>query len=134
LPRMVERRSGHLVGVSSLGALAPFPCTAGYVGSKAGLTTFLESLRLDLKDAGVHVTCVHPGAVRTPMTAYSKRLPPLAIEADEAADLIVDRLAAAPPTIDFPAVMAAAVRALALLPRPVRDEALGRFPVPDENA
>jgi short-subunit dehydrogenase len=134
LPQMVERRRGHLVGVSSLGALAPFPKAAGYAATKGGLSLFLDSLRLDLAEAGVHVTAVHPGAVRTPMLAYMAKEPPLMIGADEAADLIVGRLAGAPATIDFPRAMIAATRVLALLPRSLRDEALRRFPTPDENA
>lgn len=134
LPRMVERRRGHLVGVSSLAAYAPLPRGAGYCGSKAGLTLFLDSLRLDLRGTGVTVTAIHPGPVKTGMTAYLAKVPPLAIEADDAADRIVDGLRGAPAIIDFPAQMSVTLRALANLPRPLRDEALQRLPGPDENA
>lgn len=133
LPAMVARGRGHLVGISSIGALAPFPTGNIYTATKAGLSIFLESLRLDLKPAGVAVTCVHPGAVKTPMTARLKRTPPMAMECDDAAHLIVDRLATAPATIDFPAPLVATVRALAALPRPLRDVALVRFPTPDDG-
>lgn len=133
LPAMVVRDRGHLVGISSVGALAPFPPGNIYSASKAGLSMFLESVRLDLKSTGVDVTIVHPGVVKTPMTANLKRVPPMAIESDAAADLIIGRLSAAPPTIDFPTPMVATIRALAALPRPLRDSALLRFPTPDDG-
>jgi short-subunit dehydrogenase len=133
LPQMVKRGRGHLVGVSSLGALAPFPTVGAYGASKAGLTVFLQSLRLDLHDTGVSVTCVHPGFVKTEMTAHIKKPMPLALESDEAADLIVEKLRQVPATIDFPLSMATIVRAIAALPAPLRDAALLRFPTPDED-
>jgi short-subunit dehydrogenase len=133
LPRMVERGRGHLVGVSSIGALAPFPMVGTYGATKAGLTMFLQSLRLDLQGTGVHVTCVHPGSVRTEMTAHLTRLMPMALESDEAATLILEKLRQAPAMIDFPLPVAAMVRAIAALPAPLRDAMLLRLPVPDED-
>jgi len=133
LPQMVKRGRGHLVGVSSVGALAPFPMVGAYGASKAGLTLFLQSLRLDLRGTGVGVTCIHPGFVRTEMTAHIKKPMPLALESDEAADLILSKLHRIPAEINFPASMTAAVRGLAALPAPLRDAALLRFPTPDED-
>ncbi len=133
LPRMVERRRGHLVGMSSIAALAPCPTGAPYCGSKAGLTTFLESLRLDLEGTGVGVTCIHPGMVRTPMTAYVKKDAPFALGAAEAAEIIVGRLRDRPALIDFPLPMTFTLRSIAVLPRPLRNAALHRFPIPDET-
>jgi short-subunit dehydrogenase len=133
LPRMVKRGRGHLVGVSSIGALAPFPTVGAYGASKAGLTMFLQSLRLDLRGTGVGVTCVHPGLVKTEMTAHIKKPMPLALESDEAAELILSKLRGVPAEINFPASMTATVRAIAALPGPVRDAALLRFPTPDED-
>lgn len=133
LPQMVKRGRGHLVGVSSIGALAPFPMIGAYGASKVGLTMFLQSLRLDLRGTGVNVTCVHPGFVRTEMTAHVTKTMPLAFESDDAADLIVEKLRRAPAEIDFPLPMTAVVRAVAALPAPLRDAALLRFPIPDED-
>src|SRR5687768_6874352 len=72
LPRMAERRRGHLVGISSLAQYRGLPKNAAYSGSKAFLSVFLEGLRVDLRDLGVGVTDVRPGFVRTPMTAKHK--------------------------------------------------------------
>jgi NAD(P)-dependent dehydrogenase (short-subunit alcohol dehydrogenase family) len=69
LPGMMERRRGHLVGISSLASYRGLPKMLGYCASKAGLNALLEALRVELKPFGITVTTVCPGWVRTPMTA-----------------------------------------------------------------
>jgi short-subunit dehydrogenase len=61
---MAARRSGHLVFVSSLQGKAASPYSALYTATKFGLRGFALSLRLDLADHGVGVSCVSPGFVR----------------------------------------------------------------------
>lgn len=131
LPRMMERRRGHLVGVSSIAALTGLPSGAPYCGSKGGLTTFLDSLRIDLAPSGVHVTAILPGAVKTPMSDKSKTPLPFLMPCEEAVDLIVRRLPSAPAYIEFPPQMSVPLNAIAKLPRPLRDVVLRRFPVPE---
>lgn len=61
LPRMLERRSGTLVFVSSgLGEL-PFPNSSIYCASKHAMNGFAGSLRAEVEPAGVHVLLVMPG-------------------------------------------------------------------------
>jgi short-subunit dehydrogenase len=60
---MVARRSGHLVFVSSLQGKSASPLSAVYTATKFGLRGFALSLRLDLADHGVGVSCVLPGFV-----------------------------------------------------------------------
>ena len=60
---MAERRSGHLVFVSSLQGKAPTPLSSLYTATKFALRGFALSLRLDLTDHGVGVSCVSPGFV-----------------------------------------------------------------------
>jgi short-subunit dehydrogenase len=60
---MAARRSGHLVFVSSLQGKAASPYSALYTATKFGLRGFSLSLRLDLADHGVGVSCVSPGFV-----------------------------------------------------------------------
>src|SRR5262249_22248369 len=60
LPGMIERGDGHLVGISSLAARRGMPGAAGYCATKAGLSTLLEGLRVDLRRRGVPATTVHP--------------------------------------------------------------------------
>ena len=65
LPRMIERRRGHIVVVSSGGGLRGFPNAAVYNGTKAAQRGFAEALRHELHGSGVSVTTVYPGEVAT---------------------------------------------------------------------
>ena len=116
LPRMLERRRGHLVGISSLAGLAPMPVSAVYSATKAGLTMFIDSLRLDLEGTGVTATAVHPGYVRTPLTDANEFPMPFMVEVEDAARLILTRLPAGPAHIDFPLPTATVVRLAGALP------------------
>ena len=61
---MAARHTGHIVFVSSLQGKAASPLSALYTATKFGLRGFSLSLRLDLADHGVGVSCVSPGFVR----------------------------------------------------------------------
>lgn len=67
LPHMLERGSGHIVQISSIAGAIPFPGLAAYSGTKAGITNFTESLRLEIRGTGVDLTVVSPGPVETEM-------------------------------------------------------------------
>lgn len=84
---MLQQGSGHLVGLSSVAAVRGFPQSSAYCASKAALTSYLESIRLDLKSYGIRVTSIHPGYINTPMTEKNHSLP-FVISASTAAELI----------------------------------------------
>lgn len=123
LPRMVERKRGQLVGVSSIAALRGLPKLAAYCGSKAYLSTFLEALRVDLRRTGVGVTDVRPGYVRTPMTAENAAMP-FAITAEDAAQRIWKAIRARRAVLTFPLPMAAGARVLAGMPNALFDRVM----------
>jgi short-subunit dehydrogenase len=89
LPQMLERGRGHLVGVSSLGAYKGLPGESAYCATKAALNTYLEGLRIQLRDRGIRVTTVCPGFVKTPMTEMNKFPMPGLLTAEQAAERIV---------------------------------------------
>jgi len=62
--RMAERRSGHIVLMSSLSGKAAPPRSSVYSATKFGLRGFAMALRQDLRPAGVGVSAVFPGFVR----------------------------------------------------------------------
>lgn len=80
---MEARRSGTMLGISSVAGDRGRRGNPGYHTSKAALTTYLEALRNRLSRYGVTVVTVKPGPVRTPMTEGMKL--PLMIDAPEAA-------------------------------------------------
>lgn len=67
LSHMLERGSGHIVQLSSVAGAIPFPGLAAYAGTKAGITNFTETLRIEIKGTGVDLTVVSPGPTQTEM-------------------------------------------------------------------
>ena len=63
LPQMLDRRSGHLVFISSMSGKIATAGGALYAATKFGLRGFAFSLREDLRDTGVGVTTVFPGLI-----------------------------------------------------------------------
>ncbi len=93
LPVMRERKSGHIINVSTIGLQANTPRFSAYLASKAALDAFSRSIAPEIIDDGVHVTTVYMPLVKTPMIAPTKiydRFPTLSPE--EAATLITDAI------------------------------------------
>jgi short-subunit dehydrogenase len=65
LPKMLERKSGTIVNVSSLGGRLGITTEAAYCGSKFALAGWSESLAIDLDRSGVSVKLILPGAIDT---------------------------------------------------------------------
>jgi short-subunit dehydrogenase len=102
IPIMLAQQRGHLVGVSSLAGKRAVPKSGAYAASKAALSTFLATLRLDLGPAGIAVTDVQPGFVDTPILANKTNPKPFLWEGEKAARVIANRLARAPAVVAFP--------------------------------
>lgn len=126
LPAMLERRRGHIVGVSSLAAFGGLPSTAAYSAAKAALTKFLESLRVDLRGRGVDVTVISPGYVRTPMTAKNLHAMPLMVELDDAVALIHRAIVRRARAYHFPWALASLVWVGQIFPRRLYDWIVSR--------
>jgi 3-oxoacyl-[acyl-carrier protein] reductase len=69
LPRMLSRRRGAIVNVSSLSALRGLPGQAAYAGAKAGIVGLTRSLAREVGKRGVRVNAVLPGFVASELTA-----------------------------------------------------------------
>lgn len=64
---MCRRREGRILLMSSMTAWTPYPTMSLYGSTKAFLRNFGQSLWYELRDCGVSVTTVFPGAVDTPL-------------------------------------------------------------------
>jgi uncharacterized protein len=62
---MVDRGRGKVLFTSSIASQAPGPFQAVYAASKAFVHSFSEAIRNELKDTGVTVTALMPGATET---------------------------------------------------------------------
>lgn len=126
LPEMIERGAGRIAAVSSLAGFRGLPASGSYSASKAALTTLLESMRLELKPMGVSVTVVHPGFVRTPMTAPNRFKMPFLIEADAAARAIRRGVMRGRREVAFPWQTSLAMRLTRWLPDALYDAIMSR--------
>jgi len=67
LPHFKRRRYGKIIQLSGGGATNPLPRLTAYAASKAAVVRFAESLALEVKDEGIDVNAIAPGALNTRM-------------------------------------------------------------------
>lgn len=65
LPRMVERRAGQIVTVSSVAGKVGTKLRSGYNGAKFGVIGFMDSLQAEMAQYGLTVTSILPGFINT---------------------------------------------------------------------
>jgi NAD(P)-dependent dehydrogenase (short-subunit alcohol dehydrogenase family) len=115
IPAMRRRGFGRIVNIGSIGGRIAVPHLAPYSASKFALTGLSDALRAELAPAGIRVTTVSPGLMRTgsPMNASMKgqheaeyawfaiadALPGFSISADRAADQILSACAYGDPEL-----------------------------------
>lgn len=116
IPEMVGRGSGQLVAISSLAAYRGLPKSAAYCASKAAVSAFFESLRLDLEPRGIDVTIIHPGFIKTPLTEGRSMQMPYLMELDDAVAKIVRAIEKRRKRYSFPWQLATIVRAGMIMP------------------
>lgn len=75
-PAMAERRAGSIVGVASAAALVGVYGYAAYGAAKFAVRGLFEALRTELVPHGIHVGCVYPPDVDTPMLAAENLVKP----------------------------------------------------------
>ena len=121
LPDMVARGEGQLVAISSLAAYRGLVKSGAYCASKAAVSAFFESLRLDLRGKGVDVTIIHPGFIKTALTEGRHAQMPFLMELDSAIQKIVQAIEARRTSYAFPWQLASIVRFTMLLPNSLYD-------------
>jgi len=69
LPKMLEKKSGHIVNISSVAGRIVFPAGSVYCATKHAVTAFSEGLRQELSPrSNIRVTIIEPGVVATDLT------------------------------------------------------------------
>jgi NAD(P)-dependent dehydrogenase (short-subunit alcohol dehydrogenase family) len=100
IPGMRERRSGHVINISSIGVQAYPPRFGAYVASKSALAALSRCIQPELADDGVAVTNIHMPLVRTPMiapTGMYRNFP--TIDTDQAAEMVLQAILSRPPEV-----------------------------------
>ena len=65
---MMKRKSGRIIGITSIVGVTGNPGQANYAASKAGMIGFSKSLAQEIASRGITVNCVAPGFIESPMT------------------------------------------------------------------
>jgi len=116
IPQMIERGHGQLAVISSLAAYRGLPKSAAYCSSKAAISSLFESLRLDLQPQGIDVTIIHPGFIKTQLTAGRQAKLPFLLEVDEAANRMIRAIEKRKKSYAFPWPLATLVRIGMVMP------------------
>lgn len=64
-PKMVEKKSGHIVNISSIAGKETYPMGNVYCATKHAVQSLTQGMRLDMLKHGIKVSSVCPGAVET---------------------------------------------------------------------
>ncbi|MEP7213795.1 MAG: SDR family NAD(P)-dependent oxidoreductase [Acidobacteriota bacterium] len=126
LPAMRERGSGQLVAISSLAGFRGLPKSAAYSASKAAMTAFFESVRLDTIGTGVSVTIIQPGFIKTPLTSGRENKMPFVMELDDAIPHFLNAIEKRKRFAAFPWQLATIVRAGKFMPGWLYDRIAGK--------
>jgi 3-oxoacyl-[acyl-carrier protein] reductase len=69
IKKMMKRRYGRIINISSIVGVMGNPGQANYVASKAGIIGMSKSLALEVASRNITINCVAPGFIETQMTA-----------------------------------------------------------------
>ena len=90
LPGMIKRGRGDVFNLSSIAGRQAYPNGAAYCAAKYGVTGLTAVMRAELKDKGVRVCCIHPGATWTPSWSKSGVKQVRIMPAEDVARAILD--------------------------------------------
>jgi short-subunit dehydrogenase len=89
---MRQAEQGQLVGVASVAGIRGLPGAGAYSASKAAAISYLESLRVEMAQNNIAVTTIAPGYIRTPMTDVNQYKMPFLMDANVAANKLVNAI------------------------------------------
>lgn len=89
LPNMLHKKSGHIINMCSIASLTAYPNGSSYAISKFALLGFSKSLREELKDKGIRVTSILPGAAWSDSWSGADLPEERLMQADDVAKIVV---------------------------------------------
>ncbi len=115
-PLLKKKGSGHIAVISSLSAYSGLPNAVCYGPTKAALNNLCESLKPEFDKAGLDLTTINPGYVKTPMTDQNKFPMPFIVTAEHAAQKIFKGLQKRKFEVFFPSFLGFVLKFLRILP------------------
>lgn len=121
---MTRRGSGALVGIGSVAGIRGLPGHGAYCASKAGVISYCESLRGELRSCGVKVVTICPGYIDTPLTRKNRYSMPFLMQVDDFAAKTVQAIEAGVTYCVIPWQMGVVAKLMRLLPNWLFDRLL----------
>jgi short-subunit dehydrogenase len=125
---MTRRGSGALVGIASVAGIRGLPGHGAYCASKAGVISYCESLRGELRSCGVKVVTLSPGYIDTPLTRKNRYAMPFLMRAEDFADTAFKAIEAGVSYRVIPWQMGVVAKLLRVLPDRLFDRLLAGRP------
>jgi short-subunit dehydrogenase len=125
---MCQRGSGTLVGIGSVAGIRGLPGHGAYCASKAAVISYCESLRGELRSAGVRVVTVCPGYIDTPLTRKNRYAMPFLMQPEDFAARAYATIVAGVSYRVIPWQMGWVAKALRSLPNAIFDKMLAGRP------
>lgn len=89
LPRMMERKKGHIFNMCSIAALKAYDNGGAYSISKWALAGYTKNLREEMKPYNIKVSMIHPGATYTPSWEQSGLPPTRFMKPEDVAEMVL---------------------------------------------
>jgi short-subunit dehydrogenase len=125
---MVARGSGTLVGIASVAGIRGLPGHGAYCASKAGVINYCESLRGELRSAGIKVVTISPGYIDTPLTRQNSYAMPFLMAPDAFAVKALAAIESGTSYRVIPWQMGVVAKLLRIMPNTLLDRALAGRP------
>lgn len=125
LPRLSD--GSTLAIVSSMAHFFPFTRAEAYGASKAAISYFADSLRVDLGETGVKICLIEPGFIDTPLTQKNDFAMPFLMPVAQAAERIYSGIAVGKPRLRFPRRLSLMLKLLSALPYGLRIKLANRM-------
>lgn len=122
MPFLNKGNKPSLAIVSSMAHFFPFTRSEAYGASKAAVSYFADSLRVDLADTDIHVCLIEPGFIDTPLTRKNDFEMPFLMAPEDAAKRIFDGITAMKSRLRFPRRLSFSLKMLGLLPYNLRNK------------
>ena len=69
LPNMIRKKSGNIIGITSIVAITGNPGQSNYSASKSAMIAMYKSIALEVSQRNIRVNTIAPGFIKSPMTA-----------------------------------------------------------------
>lgn len=106
LPQMQAKGAGHIVNVSSIFGVIAVPSQSAYNSAKFAVRGFTEALAHEMRGTAIHVSCVHPGGIKTNIMRNARFLQSVQSTVKEEAATGFDKLARTTPDMAAQTILA----------------------------